>query len=529
MVRLEEIIRMNPWWAEGIKFADSDRDLSILSSKAFKVQRSVPKFTPGNIYIIKGPRRVGKTVFLKSLILDLLARGAEKLSIFYYSLDSVKNPEELRNMLNNFFDKPVAGTRYVMLDEVQGVKGWEGVMQALVNEGMFKNAVVIVTGSLAHVLRQELMPGRGTEGNTYLMHPLTFNDFCTNLLSIFALHRNGKANTIKDAILNLATISANILKSDYFKIMAILGDEKLLENAEGILRALESRISLEEDIESIYSKLDSIAPYALILKKLFEVYMRTGGYPMSISSYFAVGKLSGYSINPSIYEELYNYAKSDAATIVGSGRAGNPAFAEIVLKNSLENIGSSISYRKLSNQASMNTKTFIEYLQRLKESYVFITLQGLDNDITPMRLKKVYFSDPFVHYSVGSIVTGEEPNKYTETVINSYNVGAVVEEIIASHISHIKESEPMLRYETYLNFLKSKKEIDFIYKRNNKTYIGIEVKYQNTVSAKNDLYKIGSINEYLIISKDTFEKGKDYAIIPAYLLLAALQKSDKNL
>ncbi|MGC8730569.1 MAG: DUF4143 domain-containing protein, partial [Candidatus Micrarchaeia archaeon] len=302
--------------------------------------------------------------------------------------------------------------------------------------------------------------------------------------------------------------------------------------ANELTQALESRISLEESTEDIYAKAYALVPYAGLLKKLFSIYMRTGGYPKSINSYFqGLPSKSAFSIGQEVYEELYLYAKSDAATLSGAGKAGNMAFAEGVLRSTLGHIGSNISHNKLAANVSMNSKTFNEYLRRLGESYVFIALNGLDNKLNPMRMQKTYFGDPLLHYSVGSNIAGEEPNKYTEAVINSENIGIIAEEIIAQHLLQTKENEPMRTYNTYLHFLKGNgnKEIDFVYKKDDGNYLGIEVKYQNSVSAKNDIYTVKGIDEYIIVSKDTLEKGKSAIAVPIYLLLALLEKSDKDL
>jgi predicted AAA+ superfamily ATPase len=527
MVRPEDVAKMNPWWSLGLGFAADDKDLAKLNSSIFKFRRGMPELKLGNIYVIKGPRRVGKTLFLKSLVLELLEKGVDKLSIFYYSLDSVKSSNELSNMLHDFLGNLGRGTRYILLDEAQSVEGWEKVIQAFANEGLLKNAITIVTGSLAHVLRQELMPGRGTEGNTYLMRPLPFGEFCLELLSLLQNQPSRQGKQGKDLKSSQNDIS-KISSPQYDALAHMLGDEAL--HAELLNALATTRISLEESIEEIYAKANALVPYANPLKKMFNAYMRTGGYPASINSFFQeLTNKPQFSIAQQIFEELYLYAKNDAATLAGAGKSGNPVFAEAVLRSTLEHIGENISYTKLSKSASMNTKTFIEYSERLRESYVFLALSGINKNLEQIRLKKVYFADPLLHYSVGSAYTGWEPNRYTDAILNSGAVGIVAEEIVAAHLAQTKEDEPMRRYDTYLHFLKDKKEMDFVYKRNDGSYLGIEVKYQNSVSAKNDLYSIDGIDENIIISKDTMEKGEDYITLPAYLLLAALEKSKKDL
>ena len=177
----------------------------------------------------------------------------------------------------------------------------------------------------------------------------------------------------------------------------------------------------------------------------------------------------------------------------------------------------------------MNAKTFIEYKSRLDESYVFLRLNGADKKLDDTSMQKSYFSDIFIHYASGAALSGSEPNAFTETVLNSQEIGTVVEELVASHMSQIKESEPMRAYNTYLRFLHSTHEIDFVFKRNNGSHIGIEVEYQGSVSQKNDIYRTKNITEYLLLSKDSMEKGRNFAVIPVQVLLALLKKSERDL
>jgi hypothetical protein len=510
MVRLEDIAAMNPWWSKGYRFAEDDRDLLKLNGSvgaAFFFERTVPRLEPDNIYVVKGPRRVGKTVWIKKLVLKLLNEKANPLSIFYYSLENVKDAGELRTMLVNFLSKPGGGTKYILLDEVQGVKGWEIVLKGLADQGALRNAVTIVTGSLAHLFRQELMPGRGTEGNTYIMHPCSFNDFCNVLLN--------DINT---------SMGVN-------RINPLIGYNFTNEEAGALLDMVNRRISLEESISGIYSAAESLSPYAIPIRKMFEVYLRTGGYPFSINSYFADFRQSKprYTIDPRVYEEIYLYAKNDATILAGLAGYGDPAKAAMVLGGALRHIGERMSYSKLSAEAGMNTKTFISYSKRLEESYVFIRINGVDKMMKEVMAQKSYFSDVFIHYSVGAAETGEEPNGYSEKILNSSAVGAVVEEMLAAHLSRVKELDPMRGYGSYLKFFSGAREIDFVFIRDNGDGLAVESKYQSGVSQKNDITRIGGIKEYVLLSKDELARGDDYAIIPVQLFLALLGKSPHDL
>ncbi len=70
-MRLIELAQQNPWWKYENKFSSKDVDLRKIS---FLLKRKSIEITPKNIYIIRGIRRCGKTVYLKILIKNLLVR-----------------------------------------------------------------------------------------------------------------------------------------------------------------------------------------------------------------------------------------------------------------------------------------------------------------------------------------------------------------------------------------------------------------------------------------------------------------------
>lgn len=88
----------------------------------------------------------------------------------------------------------------------------------------------------------------------------------------------------------------------------------------------------------------------------------------------------------------------------------------------------------------------------------------------------------------------------------------------------------MKQYNTYINFLvrRNNKEIDFVFKRNDMTYFGIEVKYQNTIDSR-EIYKTKKIKDYLILTKDTMQKIDNTLALPIYLALVLFSKSEHSL
>lgn len=498
MVSLTDLNRANPWWSSGISFTALDADLRNYESQMIKMERMLPEMSVGKIYLVKGPRRTGKTIMLKLLVRNLIESGVRGEDILYYSFDTVRNPKELRNMLENFLGK-VHKTTYLLLDEIQSVKDWEFELKHLYDSGALGNSVTIITGSIAHMLKREMLPGRGTEGNVYNMRTLSFNDFCILLINA----------TINGRMPNIFASSST--KEALSSLLPILKDET---------------ITLEEDINVLFDKFSSIAHFSVILRILFDLYMRTGGYLVAINDYF---RNNGNGISDNVADEIYNYLLNDAYALAGLA-LGDPVKAKLVLKASIKNIGKVISYNKLASYVDLNQKTFSSYAERLQNSYAILVINGIDKNLADMRAKKEYFADVFMHYAVGAKLNGESINAYFNRMSNTEAVGNLVEEIAADHLIRIREAEPVT-YESYLKFFRSAslKEIDFAYKRSDGRFIGIEVKYQNEVSIKNDAYKIKSISEYLLLTKDSLDKEKNILLVPAYLFTVLVRKSKQDI
>ena len=512
-MRLEDILNYNQWWSKGSTFALYDKDLSFLKNPEipFVFERTTPELSKGKIYIIRGPRRIGKTVMLKTIVYKLLEKNTAPRNIFYVSLETVARASEFENLLNEYLSYPTIGMRYMLLDEIQNVTGWRKIIQGMVDSGRMENIAVVITGSIAHMLEEEIV-GRGIEGNTYIMRQINFREFCLTLLN----------DINKEFGVN--------------RINKILGYNFTNEEAEKMRNAIISMpITLEEDLKHINEIANKISVFAIPLKKMFLIYLRTGGYPMSINSYlnsilsYGSKNVNNFKIDPEIYEKLYNYAKNDAAMLT-SERSGDPAKAGIVINEMLNYIGKKISYSKIARAANMNATTLNFYIKRFENSYAFSSIKGIDSDMKYKTFQKIYFSDIFLHYSAGSAASGMNPDEYTENLLLSDAIGTIAEEIVISHLIGIKENYPMKQYNTYINFLvgRNNKEIDFVFKRNDMTYFGIEVKYQNTIDSR-EIYKTKKIKDYLILTKDTMQKIDNTLALPIYLALVLFSKSEHSL
>jgi len=129
------------------------------------------------IKVITGIRRCGKSYFLKTIIEELKEKGVSDKDIIYIELDRkeykhIKTPNELESTI----DKLVVDNdfKYLFIDEVQNIEGFEPVVNAYREEG---NYSIFLTGSNSYLLSGELatkLTGRHIEVE---MLPLNFYEY----------------------------------------------------------------------------------------------------------------------------------------------------------------------------------------------------------------------------------------------------------------------------------------------------------------------------------------------------------------
>ena len=147
-------------------------------NRNYYLQEIIDRMNNGLIKIITGIRRCGKSYLLNTIFKNyLIKQGVDETHIIKLSLDENKNKKYLEpDILDEYIRSLIKDENkyYILLDEVQEVKGFEAVLIGFMH---INNVDIYVTGSNSKFLSSDIVTefrGRGEEIRVY---PLSFSEF----------------------------------------------------------------------------------------------------------------------------------------------------------------------------------------------------------------------------------------------------------------------------------------------------------------------------------------------------------------
>ncbi len=139
---------------------------------------------PGLI-IIRGPRQYGKSTWL-DMNLRQSAEEFGKGSAYYLNGDEIASADRLDLELSDLYASYSrdAGIKRLFIDEITAVPGWETAVKRVIDRGLFRDVLMITTGSKASDLRHgsERLPGRKGKlsKSEYVFLPISYREFRLN-------------------------------------------------------------------------------------------------------------------------------------------------------------------------------------------------------------------------------------------------------------------------------------------------------------------------------------------------------------
>ena len=129
------------------------------------------------IKVITGVRRCGKSCLMQTIADELRMSGVKDENIIFIDLDErkyrkIKDAEDLEKLIEE--KENISGLKYLFIDEIQNVKGFEEVLNGFRMDG---NWSIFITGSNSYLLSGELitkLTGRYLE---FELFPLSFEEY----------------------------------------------------------------------------------------------------------------------------------------------------------------------------------------------------------------------------------------------------------------------------------------------------------------------------------------------------------------
>lgn len=443
--------RYNPWW-DGRPIPES-KTSSFKRGDFYIINKNLNK---KEIDSVIGPRRVGKTILIHQLILELLSSGIDPKRILYLSVDEVelnKEGAELGHIFETYskfiIKKPLEDLKeihYFFLDEIQELKDWERILKNWYDLG-FKLKLVISGSSSIWISKgaEESLLGRI---KTTVMMPLKFSE-TLRYKNILPESFSTERDRIREALIK------TVEKQD----VKIFNNE--LERFAGEISEKRNEIEIE-----------------------LNRYLVIGGYPefLTISDYNKIGESIRDKIKLIFFKDIVRYFK-----------IRNPEVLEDLFKLLAKNSGSLVNLIQTANILGIERPTLRDYIKYLTKAYLIkgSEFYSQSRKSRIRKQEKIYVLDVGIRNGISDYLDDNLLKDESE-------VGKVVEGVLFDHLLRLKYNlEP--GPESNIFYYKNKNEIDFIIEVRRKP-IPIESKYRNVLPEKN----IIEINEFLKDNKSPF-------------------------
>ena len=246
-----------------------------------EVQVEIARFLlQREIILVTGVRRSGKSSLLRLICGDLLARGdVVPADILYLNFDDERfssfTVQDFAPLYETFIElENPRGRRYLFLDEIQRIPGWERWLNRLYE---FEDVRIFVTGSNAAMLAPEVATALTGRHRQIAVWPFSFREFLTLKGLTFDDPELDRRLHSPETRSEIRRFFAAYMEIGGFPEVARTGDATLLEQ-------------YWRDI--LYR--DVIARYAIKnIKEIKELSLFLAAHPGSVQSYRNLGNLIG--------------------------------------------------------------------------------------------------------------------------------------------------------------------------------------------------------------------------------------------
>ena len=345
--QLRRLLAERSPWRGGTDWASDDPDLRAAGRLPLDYEPAplADIHAPG-LYVLRGPRRIGKSLELKRVVARLIAGGADPKTIFYCSCDGLSK-QDLRRLIaqGHNVTRTLPGPLHWLLDEVTAVPGWSQTIKELRDQDTsFREACVVLTGSSTRDLeqaRKDLADRRGGIADSdRLLMPMGFRAFCR-----------------------------------------ALGDLDGLPTT-----TIQPRDSLSREAERAISDLE---PWSDALADAWELYLDIGGFPRAVGEHFDTG-----GVSDGFVQGLWDVVLGDAIRASAMSEAEVTALLDRLVVNLCSPINASSIARDIGLKDHQSALDRIEDLVRAFLAWRCYRIRG--NTPNTAAQRKLYFVDPLI-------------------------------------------------------------------------------------------------------------------------------------
>ena len=313
----------------------------------------------GIIKVISGIRRCGKSCLMHTIAEEILKTGIPKENIIFIDLrkhgfKNIKTPEQLEMAIDKLCC--AQGTKYLFIDEIQNVNGFESVLEAYRLEEEYS---IFITGSNSYLLSGELatiLTGRYVEFEVFTLsfeeylkmkefYGKTISSDLTTELDKYIIEggfpKALEYDDINDKYRYVQSVINEIFEKDISKRVKIRNKEAFLKVQTYIINNFGATTSISNLLEElkktgIVIKRETLARYIQILVdakilcecKRFDLKSRRSiigeqkYYIADLSFYFMNNVDQRINYGPVLENIVYQYARSNNYA-VSIGRIGN--------------------------------------------------------------------------------------------------------------------------------------------------------------------------------------------------------------
>lgn len=397
---------LNPWWRSDA-WSTADRDLQAASGSGLGyAARALDDLEQGGLYVLRGPRRVGKTVVAKQAIARLIDSGVPRLAIVRFAADGM-SASDIRSIVQNVtLPRPPDGVeRWWFIDEITGATGeWAKTIKWLRdNLPAFADGTVVLTGSNAEALTEAVGEWPGRRGRVdnpdRTLLPIGFRTFTHLLLP----------EPPPDLRLGLSELRTPIARDAY----------------------------------------DALVPWLADLVRAWDMYLSYGGFPIAAAAAKRGEPIPDWFINDVftvIFKDVFGESRASETTIMNM-------FARF-----MEGMASPANLTSIAEDSEVSKPTVTRHFDYLRNGYLAWSCPQRSEKrwlALPGSQAKIYALDPLVARL--SHLRNPARDDIDVTVLNEMMVGMALRRACVSAGYDWEGDEHIFHWRT-----PARKEIDFI-------------------------------------------------------------------